>query len=186
MVCAWKELWMTARENANSVPQKQMKVPFQWLWEVFTTAGRNISMGLYIFRTVGCVFKGHVYVRLCNFWVFGLWIWIRVLSRCRGGLWASLVFSFTAPHPKLSGKHQSKHGQKAPELWQVLRWTCGKTASKSESTQTAANCGDLIDSRLKPQLRWGPAKLLCGSQNQNSSHCAPHSYSAKMPCRPTF
>lgn len=60
----------------DSVPQKGIKVPFQWMREAFTTAGGNLSMGLCISRTVGCVFEGHAYVcvwaHLSEFSVFSM------------------------------------------------------------------------------------------------------------------
>lgn len=44
-----------------------MKVVFQRRWEAFSTARRNISMGLCIFRTAGGVFEVYAYVCLCVF-----------------------------------------------------------------------------------------------------------------------
>lgn len=61
---------MVAPENAavqHCAPQKQMKVIFQRWWEAFSTARRNISMGLCIFRTAGGVFEVYAYVCLCVF-----------------------------------------------------------------------------------------------------------------------
>lgn len=158
-----------------------MKVVFQRWWEAFSTARRNISMGLCIFRTAGGVFEVYVYVRLCVFaytesrgCVFFGYVDVRMYEL---GFWEStqggagfISLSFTPLRPQQPGKLQSARGtalKKAKELWRLVEgqshtdccrlW--GSDQLPYQQTPHPSPC-------VKPSSFWG-------SPHRNSSHYAP-------------